>query len=62
MSHLIVEFSVAQGGGTVVNGGGNGHDREDASAEDVLVFEVVVLVSYDGTDTTRDYACGGTGV
>ncbi len=49
-------------GGTIIDGGGNGCDREDASAEDVLVFEVVVLVSYDGTNTTRDSACGGMGV
>ncbi len=62
VSHLIIEFSAAQGGGTIVNGGGNGCDREDASAEDALVFEVVVLISYDGTETTGDSACGGTGV
>ncbi len=62
VSHLIVELSAAQGRGTVANGGGNGHDREEASAEDTLVFEVVVLVSYDGIDTTGDSACGGTGV
>ncbi len=59
VSCLIVKFSAARWGGTVVNGGGNGCDREDASAEDALVFEVVVLVFYDGTNTTRDSACGG---
>ncbi len=47
---------------TVVDGGGNGRDREDASAEDVLILEVVVLVSYDGTNMIRDSACGGMGV
>ncbi len=62
VSHFIIKFSAAQGGGTVVNGGGNGHNREDAGAKVALVFEVVVLVSYDGTDTTGDSACGGTGV
>ncbi len=62
VSHLIIKFSAAQGGGTIVNGGGNSCNREDASAEDVLVFKIVVLVSYDGTNTIKDSACGGTGV
>ncbi len=30
VSRLIVKFSAAQEGGTVVDGGGNGCDREDA--------------------------------
>ena len=38
VSHFIVKFSAAQGGGTIVEGGGNGHDREDAGAKDGLVF------------------------
>ncbi len=59
---LIIEFSAAQGGGTVIDGGGNGRNREDVGAEDALVFEVVVLVSFDGTNMTGYSACGGTGV
>ncbi len=62
VSHLIVKFSAAQGGGTVIDGGGNDCNREDASSEDALIFEEVALVSYDGTNTTRDSACGGAGV
>jgi hypothetical protein len=61
VSRLIIKFSAAQGEGTVVNGGGNGCNREDRSAEDMLVFELVVLVSYDGTNMTGDSACGGMG-
>ncbi len=60
VSHLIIEFSAAQGGGTVVDGGGNSRNKEDVSAEDMLIFEVVVLVSYDGADTTGYSACGGS--
>jgi hypothetical protein len=62
LSRLIVEFSAAQGGGTVVDGGGNGCDREDTSADDALIFEVVVLIFYDSTNMTGDSACGWTGV
>ena len=62
VSHFIVEFSAAQEEGTVVNGGGNSRNREDAGAKDTLVFEVVVLVSYDGTNMTGDSTCGGMGV
>jgi hypothetical protein len=56
VTHLVVKFSASQRGGMVIDGGGNGRDRENPGAEDVLIIKIVVFVSNDVADAARDDA------
>jgi hypothetical protein len=62
VTHLAVKFSASRRGGTVINGGGDGSNRENLGAEDALIIKVAVFVSDDVADVARDDALGWAGV
>jgi hypothetical protein len=61
VSCFVVKFSASGGVCTIVNGGGNSSNREGASAENVLIFNVIILVANDGINAAGDNARGGAG-
>ncbi len=61
MSCFVIKFSASQGVCAILNGGGNSSDGECASAENTLIFDVIVLVANDVINAAGDNALGGAG-
>jgi hypothetical protein len=53
--HVVIKFGDSWGGGTIVDGGGNGSNWKNTSAEDALILKVVIFVANDFADA----ACPG---
>ncbi len=61
MSYFVVKFSASRGVCVIINGGGNSSNGEGASAENMLIFNIIDLVANDVINAARDNALGGAG-
>ncbi len=61
MSCFVVKFSASCRVCAIINGGGNSSNGEGASAENMLIFDVIFLVANDAINAARDNTLGGAG-
>jgi hypothetical protein len=57
--HVVIKFGTAWRGGAVVDCSGNCHGGEGLGAKDVLMEEVIILITNDVTNATRDNGSDG---
>jgi len=59
VASVVVKFSASWREGTVVNCGRNSRDRKSASAKNTLSVNIIVFITDDGSDPSRNNAHRG---